>query len=125
MEVEPMTDPREPGAAPGEASEPDLPVRGIGAALDEPASVAPVLEGPSATSSVELTPAPIPSASQLGPVPAVAGSDRMRALLRARLFGGDASAPSDDDDHDERDHASRSGIIGGLDTDPGEGVRRR
>ncbi|MCA9708235.1 MAG: hypothetical protein KDK70_20450, partial [Myxococcales bacterium] len=38
-----------------------------------------------------------PSESQLGPAPAVAGSDRMRASLRARLFGdvGPAGAGGD------------------------------
>ena len=127
-----MTDPREPGKAfgaegnelegppetafgasgnelAGPPREADLPLRGIGADVPE----------------LELTPPPIPSESQLGPVPAVAGSDRMRAMLRARLFGDAAPAPSDDDDdHEERDHASRSGVIGGLDTDPGDDVRR-
>jgi eukaryotic-like serine/threonine-protein kinase len=127
MDGHPMTDPREPGdplpRASREASEPDPAARGDGAA----ASRAPPDAGEpgqgAAPRGLEVTPAPLPSESQLGPAPAVAGSDRMRALLRARLFGDDPpGSPADDE---ERDHASRSGVIGDLDTDPGDSVVRR
>jgi len=119
-----MTEGDELEGPPRKASEPDPALRGIGAGLDAAPSGQPSREP--GRSPMELTPAPIPSESQLGPVPAVAGSDRMRALLRARLFGDDPPAPSDDHERDdERDHASRSGVIGGLDTEPGADVRRR
>jgi eukaryotic-like serine/threonine-protein kinase len=106
MAASPMTLPREP-------SEPGSPLRGDGAA--------PIEQGDAR--GVELTPAPLPNESQLGPAPAVAGSDRMRALLRARLFGDEGPVPAGDDE--DRERASRSGVIGDLQTDPGEGVQRR
>ncbi|MEX1367158.1 MAG: serine/threonine-protein kinase [Nannocystaceae bacterium] len=61
--------------------------------------------------------------SQLGPAPAVQGSDRMRAALRARLFGEPEPEPEPDaDPTEDRDHASRSGVIAAIETEPG--VRR-
>ena len=98
-----MAHPREPG----EASEPDPPPRG-GSADSWP------------DHDDES-----PEESRIGPAPAVAGSDRIRAALRARLFGDDPPAPSEPDFDELRNHASRSGIIDGLDTDPGQDVRRR
>jgi len=131
---EPMTDPRQPGKAPHEE-----PHEAPGTAMEHEGGPASLDEGSSWESSkddlaadgsgrgksagLELTPAPLPTESQLGPAPAVAGSDRMRALLRARLFGDEAPAPRAAPDED-RDHASRSGVIGDLDTDPGDEVRR-
>ncbi|MCH9680115.1 MAG: serine/threonine-protein kinase [Deltaproteobacteria bacterium] len=64
-----------------------------------------------------------PSESQLSPTPGVVGADRIRAALRARMFGDDSSPPGDDDDV-QRNHASQSGVIGGLDTHPSGGARR-
>ncbi len=96
-----MTDPREPGP----------PSCGVGADLEP------------SPGALGLTPAPDPEASQLGPAPAVAGSERMRAHLRARLFGDDPPSPAPEDPED-RDLAARSGVIGGLDTEPGAGGRR-
>ncbi len=59
------------------------------------------------------------SESQLGPAPAVAGAHRLRSALRARMFGDDSSEPDD-----ERNHASQSGVIAGLDTNPAGGGKR-
>ncbi|MCX4241110.1 serine/threonine-protein kinase [Paraliomyxa miuraensis] len=110
MNADPMEDPREPG----EARTPDSPIRGDSAeSCDEP---------------IPSAPGESPDETRMGPAPAVAGADRLRAALRARLFGDEppSRSPSDDDlqDDDERDRASRSGIISGLDTDPGDAVRR-
>ncbi|MEM7159715.1 MAG: serine/threonine-protein kinase [Myxococcota bacterium] len=68
----------------------------------------------------EPTPASLEE-SQLGPAPQVQGAERIRSALRARLFGSDDG--SEALPHGESP-PSASGVIGGMDTEPGDGRRR-
>ncbi len=63
------------------------------------------------------------AAEDFGPAPKVVGAGRMRADLRARLFG--SSDDDDDDDDEHRDRAARSGVIGKLPTLDGEAAVAR
>ncbi len=123
-----MTHPREPSEAPGAAgTEHDDRLDHARRAGDERDAASQEGPGPRGEGAGLLESGPLAEQSQLGPAPAVAGSDRMRAMLRARMFGeeGAAPAPRAADDDEGRAHASRSGVIADLDTDPGDDVVRR
>jgi len=59
-----------------------------------------------------------------GPAPTVAGAERMRARMRAQLFGDDGDGDGGGVEED-RDHAARSGVIGRLPTLGGETARKK
>ena len=134
-----MADSREPGDEPQSLSSQ---VRGEGADSSEAEPVAdeseaeklgpaPQVQGADRIRSAlrarmfgdDPEPAAEPSVeeSQLGPAPQVQGADRIRAALRARMFGDD-----EDDEQESRPmpQSSASGVIGGMDTEPGDGSRR-